>query len=240
MNYDDNAGHLHVHLKPGLQHLNGREALGFVRYRKSNARGLGDGDVGRAGRQQQFLKAMAEQHVQAASLPGLLAAAKEVSRHLETDMPAADLADLVRTLRACEPGDILTATVPLRSSGRHHGAYYAYADEGRLRRVLAQIDRHLDQGSARGPTVRVLNASGRAGQAAEVSRVLARKGFVTLAPGNAERSDLERTVIEYRPGHESAARRAARALRCGRLREAKEASGEAADLLVLVGRDFRP
>jgi LCP family protein required for cell wall assembly len=42
MNYDDHAGNLHIHLKPGTQHLNGRQALGFVRYRKSNTPGLGD------------------------------------------------------------------------------------------------------------------------------------------------------------------------------------------------------
>ena len=37
MHYDDNWGHLHVHLKPGFQHLNGDQAVGFARYRHGNA-----------------------------------------------------------------------------------------------------------------------------------------------------------------------------------------------------------
>ena len=36
MDYDDNWGHLHIHLKPGLQHLNGQQAMGFVRFRHSD------------------------------------------------------------------------------------------------------------------------------------------------------------------------------------------------------------
>ncbi|MFN3421050.1 MAG: LCP family protein, partial [Armatimonadota bacterium] len=33
MHYDDNWGKLHIHLQRGFQHLNGEQALGFVRYR---------------------------------------------------------------------------------------------------------------------------------------------------------------------------------------------------------------
>lgn len=51
MNYDDNAGNLHIHLKKGLQTLNGQDALGFVRFRHD-----AEGDFMRIRRQQQFLK----------------------------------------------------------------------------------------------------------------------------------------------------------------------------------------
>src|SRR5947209_8040385 len=33
MDYDDNWGDLHVHLRKGMQHLDGHQALGFVRFR---------------------------------------------------------------------------------------------------------------------------------------------------------------------------------------------------------------
>ncbi|MDQ2872215.1 MAG: LCP family protein [Candidatus Eremiobacteraeota bacterium] len=33
IDYDDNWGHLHIHLKPGLQHLNGENAVGYARFR---------------------------------------------------------------------------------------------------------------------------------------------------------------------------------------------------------------
>src|SRR5207253_927402 len=51
MDYDDVRGHLHIHLKPGPQHLGGEDAVGFVRFRHS------DDDFHRQGRQKAFLLA---------------------------------------------------------------------------------------------------------------------------------------------------------------------------------------
>jgi LCP family protein required for cell wall assembly len=52
MNYDDNAGELHIHLKPGLQKLNGYDAMCFVRFRHDR-----ESDFGRQQRQKDFLTA---------------------------------------------------------------------------------------------------------------------------------------------------------------------------------------
>ncbi|MEA2554379.1 MAG: polyisoprenyl-teichoic acid--peptidoglycan teichoic acid transferase, partial [Fimbriimonadaceae bacterium] len=51
MDYDDVRGHLHIHLNPGVQRLNGEDAVGFVRFRHS------DDDFHRQGRQKDFLVA---------------------------------------------------------------------------------------------------------------------------------------------------------------------------------------
>jgi len=56
LDYDDNWGNLHIHLKPGRQTLNGEQAMGFVRYRQSNS-GEGESDFVRISRQHEFLRA---------------------------------------------------------------------------------------------------------------------------------------------------------------------------------------
>jgi polyisoprenyl-teichoic acid--peptidoglycan teichoic acid transferase len=33
IDYDDNWGHLHIHFKPGMQHMNGEQAVGYARFR---------------------------------------------------------------------------------------------------------------------------------------------------------------------------------------------------------------
>ncbi|MDH7571851.1 MAG: LCP family protein, partial [Armatimonadota bacterium] len=63
MHYDDNWGNLHIHLQPGLQRLNGEQALGYVRFRKDSA-----GDLGRMQRQQKFLRAVVKQMLTPAAL----------------------------------------------------------------------------------------------------------------------------------------------------------------------------
>lgn len=56
MNYDDDSQNLHIHLKKGMQHLDGSEAEQFVRYRK----GWLEGDLGRLKAQKSFIAALAD------------------------------------------------------------------------------------------------------------------------------------------------------------------------------------
>ena len=65
MKYDDNAGHLHVDLQPGMQHLSGAQVEGFLRFRHDNL-----GDIGRVTRQQLYLTGAGPQADQPAELAG--------------------------------------------------------------------------------------------------------------------------------------------------------------------------
>lgn len=62
MKYDDNYQNLHIDLHPGVQTLNGEQAVGFVRWRHNDSGERRAGtDIDRAGRQQQVVKALAKQ-----------------------------------------------------------------------------------------------------------------------------------------------------------------------------------
>lgn len=50
MDYDDNWGHLHIHFKPGLQHMTGEQAMGYSRFRHDAC-----SDLCRTQRQQQII-----------------------------------------------------------------------------------------------------------------------------------------------------------------------------------------
>lgn len=58
MDYDDNAGNLHVHFKPGVKTLSGYDAMCYVRFRKDKG-----GDYKRTERQRQLLMAFKNQVV---------------------------------------------------------------------------------------------------------------------------------------------------------------------------------
>ena len=57
LDYDDNWGNLHIHLKEGKQLLNGEDAIWFVRYRKGND-GRNDSDLVRILRQQRLMQSL--------------------------------------------------------------------------------------------------------------------------------------------------------------------------------------
>jgi LCP family protein required for cell wall assembly len=70
-----------VSIPAGTQELNGLEALAFVRYR-----GGPTADIGRIGRQQKFLRELAQQSTSPANLPRLPATAAATWRNIETNM----------------------------------------------------------------------------------------------------------------------------------------------------------
>lgn len=65
MNYDDPTQDLHIHIAKGMQHLDGANAEGFVRYRqgfKEDGTYFEIGDPGRKKNQLDFLQAFIKQH----------------------------------------------------------------------------------------------------------------------------------------------------------------------------------
>ena len=88
LDYDDNWGNLHIHLKPGLQRLNGEQAHNYVRFREDL-----EGDPGRIRRQQGVMRALAKTIMQEPiyKIPGLV---KEVKRQFQTDMSDSEIASM--------------------------------------------------------------------------------------------------------------------------------------------------
>jgi LCP family protein required for cell wall assembly len=93
MQYEDTWDNFVIDLKPGLQRLDGRTALQYVRYRDE------EGDIGRIRRQQKFIKAvLAEMNTLAGimKLPGI---AREVFASLDTNMPMPVVMGLIHQLK---------------------------------------------------------------------------------------------------------------------------------------------
>ena len=77
--WDDDGG-LYSDLQPGMQHMEGKTAITYVRYRDE------EGDIGRIKRQQNFMKAVMDKLVSPTIIPKLPAIVSAVSDSVETDM----------------------------------------------------------------------------------------------------------------------------------------------------------
>jgi LCP family protein required for cell wall assembly len=94
MKYDDNWQDLHINLQPGPQHLNGDQAVGFIRFRHDAT-----GDIARMKRQQQFVRAMATRLLDPVNLPKLPWIVSELRRQVQTNLPDADVLYLAKEMR---------------------------------------------------------------------------------------------------------------------------------------------
>ena len=97
--WDDDGG-LVIDLAPGEQHMNGAQAIQYVRYRD------GEGDIGRIGRQQHFMRALLAQLLSPQVLPRLAAVVDEVKNAVDTDLTTRQLLTLATRLKDMEAGGV--------------------------------------------------------------------------------------------------------------------------------------
>ena len=83
-----------VDLKKGRQHLDGKTAIQYVRFRDE------EGDIGRIRRQQHFLMAVYDKITSADMLLHIPGLAKQLTSMVKTDMPLSDMIDLGRALHS--------------------------------------------------------------------------------------------------------------------------------------------
>lgn len=105
--WDDDGGLL-IDLQPGMQHMDGKTAVTYVRYRDE------EGDIGRIDRQQKFMKAVMEKVASPAIITRLPAIIKEVMDSVETDLSFRQMLEFAGTLKEAQKNGLKTDMVPGR------------------------------------------------------------------------------------------------------------------------------
>lgn len=95
-----------IDLKPGLQRLNGEDALGYVRYRSD-----GD-DTTRIKRQQKFVKELAEETIQLSTVWKLPKLITEVNQCVQTNLSTKEMLALANALRKVDTSTMEAAMLP--------------------------------------------------------------------------------------------------------------------------------
>lgn len=128
MNYDDPTQNLHIHLKKGLQVLNGKKAEQLVRYRKGNYKGQGytEGDLGRISMQQDFMRALIKQKLNIRYLPKSQKIFSILQQYVKTNITLADITQYIGSVAKIEDDEIKTFTIPGTSKMISGKWYFIY------------------------------------------------------------------------------------------------------------------
>lgn len=108
MYYVDPYDDLVIDLRAGMQHLDGKKAIEYVRYRDE------EGDIGRIERQQKFINAMLKQVTSASILPRLTDIIGEVRGVIKTDMSTGNMTNLAKYVKDASQKGLATTKVPGR------------------------------------------------------------------------------------------------------------------------------
>lgn len=128
--WDDNGG-LVIDLYPGEQHLDGEQAIQYVRYRD------GEGDIGRIKRQQKFMRAVLDQVVSPEILPRLPQLVKEIWKTVETDMSVADFLQFANLMKDVHDSGLSAQMAPGRPAYLQDISYWI-PDITEVRALLPQ------------------------------------------------------------------------------------------------------
>lgn len=115
--WDDNGG-LVIDLYPGMQHMTGEQAIQYVRYRD------GEGDIGRIGRQQHFMRAVIEKMLSPSILPKLPQLVEEIQSAVETDMPLTEMVAMAQLLPSIREQGMESVMVPGRPAYLEDVSYW--------------------------------------------------------------------------------------------------------------------
>ena len=127
--WDDDGG-LYIDLQPGMQHMDGKTAITYVRYRDE------EGDIGRIKRQQNFMKAVMDKLVSPIIIPKLPAIVSAVSDSVETDMSVSEILSFLGTLQDAKDNGLKSEMLPGKPV-YIEGISYWVPDISKTRQILA-------------------------------------------------------------------------------------------------------
>ncbi len=224
MLYHDRSQNLNIDLQPGPQHLNGEQAMGYVRFRHDKV-----GDIGRMERQRSFLRAVAHELLSPENVSQLRKLAEVFLSTVNTDLTVKDILALKRIIEESGPEAIRSATLPGEPK-MIHGQSMIELDPVQVQET---VDRVL---LGQGLYVTVLNGTDVPGSAERLASKLEEYGCDIVTIGNSSERVNTTLVIDHR-GQAKRAERVAGWLGRGVISVAPDGDNPA-DVTVVVGRDL--
>lgn len=231
MDYDDNWGHLHVHLRQGRQKLDGEQVVGYCRFRYDE-----EGDFGRIRRQQQVITALTRTLKAEASLETINKLAKIFRQNVTTDLPLTKMLALGRLYRGMDRKQLKLGRLECYDS-IIDGIYYLEPSTEQNKLLVRRLLNTADDLPLSAFRVEILNASGQPGAARNAEGKLCSLGFTVV-----DSRDIPGTCAATKVVDRMGSPRA-----CARLQEVVPARilsaiprpDDVADLTVTLGKDYR-
>ena len=151
MDYDSKKQNLHIHLKKGVQKLNGKQAEGLVRYRKSNKKNgkittysseYGNDDFGRMRTQRDFIKAVAKQTLKLKNITKLGSLIDIFKKNVDTNIKNWDnIKDYIPYAVEFDTNNIQTETIPGESARipAGTGLWFFQASETETKKLVKKL-----------------------------------------------------------------------------------------------------
>lgn len=197
MYYDDPTQDLHIYFEASSepQHLNGKEAENFVRWRQNNdGTGLEEGDVGRIKEQQKFFKTVLAKVQSPSIIPKLPNVLSVFPKYIKTNLSALNIMDYGLSLANTSKEKInfhIIGGEPVYINGI---SYFISTPEsnGEILSILnnekqagSNDEKQVEGFKKNNIRINILNSTAKDGLAGNFGENIAKKGYSQYTTGNA-------------------------------------------------------
>lgn len=133
MYYYDPYADFQIDLRPGVQHLDGKTAMQYVRYRDE------EGDIGRIRRQQKFIMAVYKQITSKNIITRIPGVTKQIMSMIKTDLSVTEMAELGKALHDMMGKDGLKMAMVPGAPRYIDGVSYWIPDIPKMREQMARM-----------------------------------------------------------------------------------------------------
>ena len=263
--YNDYSGKLFINIPKGQQHMDGKTALGYVRFRHDPL-----GDIGRVQRQQKFINIVMDKIKSPAIIPKIPSLVNEVLNAVDTDLAPLEALKLLQFANSLSHDRIKMFMAPGKSGFSKNISYwildnkafsqqlsaeFTEADES-LREANAGVNLNEREGREDNNagfdsekiaalrdqilSIRILNGDGEKGLGKRAAAIFQRIGIEVPYTGNARHYDYKTSNIIYPPDSDESVKQGAMALAelCGITNEKLvQPDRRATSLTLIIGHD---
>ena len=131
MNYDDKTQDLHIHLKAGIQSMNGEQVEQLLRFRHNNdgstyPASYGMEDFGRMRTQREFIKELLKQCMRFQNVTKIIDITTAFFDNVDTDMSLSTAVSYVPYALQYSPDELISEQVPGIPATFNAGSFYEY------------------------------------------------------------------------------------------------------------------
>lgn len=140
MNYDDPLQDLHIHIKKGQQHLDGKAAEGFIRFRY----GYAAADIARIDAQKIFMTAFLKKVISLEGIMNLDALVKEVAANLNTNISLSDALYFATNALDLDFSKVVMLTMPGAPATPNGVSYYSIDKKTMMEYVNTYLNKYSE------------------------------------------------------------------------------------------------
>lgn len=252
MDYDDSSQDLHIHLKAGVQLLDGERAENLVRFRHNNngtsyPASYGDNDVGRMRTQREFITQVVKQTIQLKNIVKIGEIVDIAYQYVETNVTLSVLKDYIPYALEFSTENIQTGSLP-GTNEKINGLWFFKADKTKSKELVSQMfetDSTAEDGQVEQKEdtsvnskikIEVLNGTNANSNLTAVTTMLKQKNYSISKTGETTNSTYT-TIIANGETDETVAEKIKECLGVGTVLTTKNTASKA-DITIIIGNDF--